>query len=101
MGVRRVVLRLPQGEHIVRALHTVPALVAIHGVVAAADGGDAADAKRRQLASHRVEGRRRALWRRVAPIQERMDVKSLGAAFRREFNHRLDLIFVTMYTARR
>ena len=75
-------------DRVERALRALPALVAVHRVVAAGDRGDAVGRELGEV----VDGRVR---RDVAPVGERVDPRLL----RREAEQRFDVVDVRVHTA--
>ena len=94
---RRLALR----DEIVGLAHALPALVAVHRVVAAADRGDAAAPQLVALALQREQRGFRALGRRVAPVEEGVHAHVAHASAHGHLQQRLDLRLVTVHAARR
>src|SRR6185312_6071056 len=69
------------------ALNALPALIAIHRVVAPGDGGDFADADFAQLLLYLAEVAETALGRRVAAVHDAVDENFLHAFALRHFEH--------------
>ena len=96
-----MVLGLALAEQVDRLLRAVPALVAVHGEVAADDGADASRAglrARRLDPRQRLRARRR---RRVAPVGERVDDEVGDVALRREPDQRLEVLLGGVHAAAR
>ena len=86
----RILRVLPRAvdDRVERELRTLPALVAVHRVVATGNGRDAIDGQLGEVAHGRMRGD-------VASIRERVDPRLL----RRECEQRLDVVHVRVHTA--
>src|ERR1700761_4133271 len=85
-------------ESAVGALDALPAIVAIHGVVAAGHGGDLAA----ELAELLFEPRDvvdAAVGRRVAAVHETVDENFFNFGFAREFEKREEVVDVRVHAA--
>lgn len=89
-----------RGHQIVSLLNAIPTVVAVHGVVAANDRGDAAFAQRGKFV---FEFRQRfsAARRGIAAVKEGVQINFIRAALGCQFNHRHDVVFVAVDAARR
>ena len=99
-GAVRRVLRLARREQVVDGLHAVPALVPIHRKIASGHRRDAPGPDLGEAVFRGFEGRGRAAGRRVAPVEEGVEVDRAGAAPRREAQGGKNLSLVTVHTAR-
>ena len=88
-------------EEVVRLGEPIPALVAVHRVVAADDRRDARVLVPRAHRLEQRERRRGALRRRVASVEECMHADARRASRRGELDHRRDLPLVAVHAARR
>ena len=88
-------------NEIVRGFYTLPALIAVHRVIAADDGGNPGGARLPAFVAHEFEGRAGAARRRIAAVEKRMHANLLEAGARRHFDHRRNLRFVAVHAARR
>ena len=94
-GRRRSLGAQAGGEHqrLVGAGHAVPALVAVHGVVAAGDRGDLpAEFRERRLEARDVAGR--GPGRRVAPVREDVHPDARHAGLARELQESFEVALV-------
>src|SRR5437762_1810189 len=82
-GRRCNVLRVAVDEHRIGGRDALPALVAVHRIVATADRGDPRIGILRAERGHRIERRFGTSGRRVASVEKRVDKHAGGAAFRR------------------
>jgi hypothetical protein len=96
LGVERAV-----DDQVPAPLHAVPALVAVHGPVAAADRGDAAGADAVELLLQFGHVAAPALRVGVAPIQEGVDEDVAEAALLRLGNDAVEVFGVRVHAARR
>src|SRR5579884_2172519 len=97
-GVGRL-LALAVHQGIERPLYALPALVAIHGVVAARDSGDAAHADLADLLLQLFHVPRAALGRGVAAVHEAVDTDILHAFSLRDLQQRVQVRVHGVHTA--
>src|SRR5690606_9970441 len=71
--------RLPQGEHVVDRLDPLPAVVPVHGVVASGEAGDGTAPRFGEGLLDQGEGRGGAFRRRVAAIEEAVQIDAPAA----------------------
>ena len=90
-----------QGHQIVSLLNAVPTVVAVHGVVAANDRGDAAFAQRGKFVFEFRQRLFSAARRSIAAVEEGVQIDFIRAAFGCQLNHRHDVVFVAVDAARR
>jgi len=88
-------------QQFIGGLHTIPAIVAIHGVIAADDGHDATAAGLAQPRFGALQRGECAARRRVTAIEEGVQVDALGAALAGQVDHRQDLVLVAVDAAGR
>ncbi|CCK00078.1 hypothetical protein BN130_2823 [Cronobacter malonaticus 507] len=100
-GVWRFILAFRQRQQVVRLLHAVPAVVAIHREITANNRGDAAFADFGKFRREFLKRCFRAARRRITAVQECVQVDFLCAASGGQLNHREDMIFMAVHTARR
>ncbi|MNM79137.1 hypothetical protein D3C81_910620 [compost metagenome] len=86
-------------DQVIGARHTVPAVVAVHGVVAADQAGDATLAQLGEGGVEQFDGRLRTFRWRIAAIEEGMQVDLLGATLGGQFGHGDQVILVTVHAA--
>ena len=87
-------------DGLVGLLLTIPAMVAIHSVVAAADRRNRADADLLALRLELLEVRLRALRRHVTAVEERVDVDLGDALLLRHLEQRVEVTLVAVHAAR-
>ncbi len=100
-GIRRHVFAFTLRNEIVRGLYALPALITVHRVIAADDGGNTARARLPAFVAHEFEGRAGAARRRIAAVEKRVHADLLEAGARRHFDHRRNLRFMAVHAARR
>ena len=100
-GGRELELAFCQGQQIIGLLNAVPAVVAVHGIVTTNDGRHAAFAQCGKFVFKRFKRTFCAAWRRIATIQEGVQIDFFRTALSGQFYHRHDVIFVAVNTARR
>ena len=99
-AVHRVVgavLGLAVDDQLVGLLHAVPAVVAVHGEVAADQAGDTALTQAGEGGLEQFDGALRALRRGVAAVEEGVQVDFLGAALSRQLGHGDQMILVAVH----
>ncbi len=99
--IGRSELRGALGHQVVGRFHAVPAVVAIHGIVAAHDRGNAADAEALQFGRGLLQGWFCAAGRHVTAIEEGVDVNFLRATCGGKFGSGNNVVFVAVYTTGR
>ncbi len=97
----RLEFRLALGDQVIGRLDTGPAMVAVHGVVAADDGGDAAAAQFPELVLHEPQGGGGAAWRGVATIEKCVHIDLLRATPGGQLRHGVDMLLVAVHAAGR
>ena len=95
----RLKFRLALGEQVIACPDAQPALVAIHDEVAADDGGDTPCLELVALFLEPAQVILRASWRRVAAIEEGVQVDFLHPGAGCHFEHGVDVFFVAMHSA--
>ena len=88
-------------EHVVSDLHAFPAIIPVHGEETPDDGGNA---PRTQFCAFVLQGLQRlsgASRRRVATVEECMDMDIFQARAHCHFQHGVDMCLVTVYAAGR
>ena len=91
--------RLALGEQVIGRLYPQPAVIAVHGVIAADNRSDLADFQGVDLVLQALQVDFRALGRRVAAIQKGVQVDFFQAEFGRHFDHGVDVVFVAVNAA--
>jgi len=95
----RLEFRLAPGEQVIAGLDAQPALVAVHDEVAADNGGDLPHLELVALFLESAQIELRASWRRVATIEESVQVDFLHPGAGGQFEHGVDVCFVAMHAA--
>lgn len=90
-----------RGQQVIGQLHAIPAVVAVHRVVAADQRGDAPDAQRGEGVTAALQRGFGAARRRVAPVEEGMQINGFGAALCSQLDHGQDVLVVAVHAARR
>ncbi len=99
LGGGGVELALAVDDQVVGLGHTVPAIVAVHGEVTADQAGDAALAQGLEGFVQQFDGRLGAFGRRIATVEEGVQVDLLGAALEGQFGHGDQVVLVAVYAA--
>ena len=97
IGEFRIGVALNHGT--VRFFDTLPAVVAVHGVVAADDGGDLADAVFAHLLFERAKEINTAIRRSVAAVHEAVDENALDLIFAGHAQQRVEMFDVRVDAA--
>ena len=84
-------------DQVVGGADAVPAVVAVHGVVAADQAGDAALAELGEGGVEQFDGGLGAAWRGVAAVEEGVQVDLLGAALRGQLGHGDQVVLVAVH----
>src|SRR5690606_28453448 len=92
-------LALAVDNQVVRLLDAVPAVVAVHGEVAADQAGDAALAQAGEGGVQQLDGGLGAARRGIAAVEEGVQVDLLGAATGGQFDHGDDVVLVAVHAA--
>ena len=90
-----------EGDGIIGFFDAFPALVAVHGIVAAADGGDFTDAEFCALVFQFLEVFAGTAGQYVAAVEEGVDVDFLQAIALRHFQKTIEMLFTAVDAARR
>ena len=98
---RRLLHAVSLGDGVIRLLDALPALVAIHGVVAPRDRRDLADADLTAFLFELGEIACRARRRHVAPVEEGMHIDFRESILLRHFEKPVEVLFVAVHAARR
>jgi hypothetical protein len=88
-----------QGQQIISLFHAIPAVVAVHGVIAADERRDATFAQRGKFGFECRQRFFRTARRRITAVEEGVQVDLLSAALCRQLHHRHDVIFVAVDAA--
>ena len=94
-----VVVSLAVHHGVVGHLHPLPALVTVHGVVAAHDRGDLAHAQLRTLVRQRLDEALAAGGGHIAPVQEAVEIHALKALVLGHPHQRVQVVDMGVYAA--
>src|SRR5690606_36876772 len=86
-------------DEIIGELHPIPAVIPVHGEIAADDGSGATDAHFREDGIRFSQGGFGATGRRVPPVQERVQEDALGTALGRYPDRLEQMLFMAVYAA--
>ena len=94
-----LVLGLAVDDQLISLLHAIPAVVAVHGEVAADQAGDPALAQAGEGGLQQFDGALRALGRRVAAVEEGVQVDLLGTAPSCQLGHGDQVVLMAVHAA--
>src|SRR5690606_38846145 len=92
-----VEVALALDDQVVGLLDAVPAVVTVHGEVAANQAGDTTLAELGKGGFEQLDGRLGAFWRRVAAVEEGVQVDVCGATAGSRFDHGHQVILMTVH----
>ena len=98
-GVIGQIVALAVDDQLVGLLDPVPAVVAVHGEVAADQAGDAPLAELGERGVEQFDGRLGALWWSIAAVEKGVQVDPLGATLGRQLGHGGDVLLVAVHAA--